>query len=259
MMARPKTLGHASRNARVVPRRRTEARPCAAPGTLRAPAIAGQVVSGAVPGGVQRCWAGGLAVAAQVMWQSRRARRRTGGPAAADRDEPAPWSAVELPTHDTSRAPGADGGLGRPGAMLVLRGRQPKGIPLPHVRPSRPPGATASRGGRSPVLAEREASSTQVPEEEGVHDRPLPGRVPVRRRAVPRLGHRLEGPARRAQGRLRRPRRALPAHDGRRDPAGAPAPVPLAAARNPTIGVCRHWWGWVASARGACARALAPS
>jgi hypothetical protein len=52
--------------------------------------------------------------------------------------------------------------------MLVLRGRQPKGIPLPHVRPSRPPGATASRGGRSPVLAEREASSTQVPEEEGV-------------------------------------------------------------------------------------------
>jgi SET domain-containing protein len=39
---------------------------------------------------------------------------------------------------------------------------------LPHVHPSRPPGATASRGGRSPVLPEREASSTQVPEEEGV-------------------------------------------------------------------------------------------
>jgi len=39
---------------------------------------------------------------------------------------------------------------------------------LPHVHPSRPPGATAWRGGRSPVLAEREASSTQVPEEEGV-------------------------------------------------------------------------------------------
>jgi uncharacterized protein len=39
---------------------------------------------------------------------------------------------------------------------------------LPHVRPSRPPGATTSRGGRSPVLAEREPSSTQVPEEEGV-------------------------------------------------------------------------------------------
>jgi hypothetical protein len=34
---------------------------------------------------------------------------------------------------------------------------------LPHVRPFRPPGATASRGGRSPVLAR-----TQVPEEEGV-------------------------------------------------------------------------------------------
>lgn len=39
---------------------------------------------------------------------------------------------------------------------------------MPHVHPSRPPGATASRGGRSPVLAERGASSTQVPEEEGV-------------------------------------------------------------------------------------------
>jgi len=38
--------------------------------------------------------------------------------------------------------------------------------------------------------------------------------VPVRRRAVPRLGHRLEGSARRAQSRLRRARRALPAHDG---------------------------------------------
>ena len=39
---------------------------------------------------------------------------------------------------------------------------------MPHVDPSRPPGATASRGGRSPVLAELEVSSTQVPEEEGV-------------------------------------------------------------------------------------------
>jgi hypothetical protein len=39
---------------------------------------------------------------------------------------------------------------------------------LPHVRPSRPPGATASRGGRSPAPAEREASSTEVPEAEGV-------------------------------------------------------------------------------------------
>src|SRR5450759_2091268 len=36
---------------------------------------------------------------------------------------------------------------------------------LPHVRPSGLPGAAASRGGRSPVLAESEASSTQVPEE----------------------------------------------------------------------------------------------
>jgi hypothetical protein len=48
--------------------------------------------------------------------------------------------------------------------MLVLRGRQPKGDPLPHVRPSRPTGATASRGGRSP----ERGASTQVPEEEGV-------------------------------------------------------------------------------------------
>jgi hypothetical protein len=39
---------------------------------------------------------------------------------------------------------------------------------LPHVRPSKPPGATASRGGRSPLLADRETSSTQAPEEEGV-------------------------------------------------------------------------------------------
>ena len=46
-------------------------------------------------------------------------------------------------------------GLGRPGAVLVLRGRQPKGDPLPQVHPPRPPGATASHGGRSPVLAER--------------------------------------------------------------------------------------------------------
>lgn len=36
---------------------------------------------------------------------------------------------------------------------------------MPHVRPSGLPGAAASRGGRSPVLAESEASSTQVPEE----------------------------------------------------------------------------------------------
>ena len=39
---------------------------------------------------------------------------------------------------------------------------------MPHVRTSRLPGAIASGGGRSPVLAEREASTTQVPEEEGV-------------------------------------------------------------------------------------------
>ncbi|HEY8763989.1 MAG TPA: SET domain-containing methyltransferase, partial [Solirubrobacteraceae bacterium] len=35
---------------------------------------------------------------------------------------------------------------------------------MPHVRPSRPPGATASHGARSP----ERGASTQVPEEEGV-------------------------------------------------------------------------------------------
>jgi hypothetical protein len=39
---------------------------------------------------------------------------------------------------------------------------------LPHVGTSGLPGATVSRGGRSPALAEREASSTQPSEEEGV-------------------------------------------------------------------------------------------
>ncbi len=39
---------------------------------------------------------------------------------------------------------------------------------MPDVRPSRPPGVIASHGGRSRVLPEREASSTQLPEEEGV-------------------------------------------------------------------------------------------
>jgi hypothetical protein len=52
--------------------------------------------------------------------------------------------------------------------MLVRRGRQPKEVPLPHAHPSTPPAATASHGGRSPVLAKRETSSTQVPGEDGV-------------------------------------------------------------------------------------------
>jgi hypothetical protein len=39
---------------------------------------------------------------------------------------------------------------------------------LPHVLTSTLPDATASRGGSSSVLAEREASTTQFPEEEGV-------------------------------------------------------------------------------------------
>ncbi|HEY7829522.1 MAG TPA: SET domain-containing methyltransferase [Solirubrobacteraceae bacterium] len=39
---------------------------------------------------------------------------------------------------------------------------------MPHVLTSTLPDATASRGGSSSVLAEREASTTQFPEEEGV-------------------------------------------------------------------------------------------
>ena len=39
---------------------------------------------------------------------------------------------------------------------------------MPHVRTSRLPGATASRGGKSSVLAPRAPSGTRVPEEEGV-------------------------------------------------------------------------------------------
>lgn len=39
---------------------------------------------------------------------------------------------------------------------------------MPHVLTSTLPDATASRGGSSPVLAQREASITQFPEEEGV-------------------------------------------------------------------------------------------
>jgi hypothetical protein len=52
--------------------------------------------------------------------------------------------------------------------MLVVRECQPKGVSLPRVRPSRPPDASASRGGRSPVSAEGEASGPWVPEDEGV-------------------------------------------------------------------------------------------
>ena len=39
---------------------------------------------------------------------------------------------------------------------------------MPHVRTSGLPAASVSRGGRSPVLAEREASSAQSSEDEGV-------------------------------------------------------------------------------------------
>ena len=55
----------------------------------------------------------------------------------------------------------------------------------------------------------------------------FPVDVPVRRRAVPRLGHGLEGSAGHAQGRLRRARRAVPPCDGRR-------------AGNRAGSVCRH-------------------
>jgi len=50
--------------------------------------------------------------------------------------------------------------------MLGVRGRQLKGVPLPHVRPSDSPGASASRGGTA--LAERHTSTVQNPAEEGV-------------------------------------------------------------------------------------------
>lgn len=52
--------------------------------------------------------------------------------------------------------------------MLALLGRLPKGVPLPHVHSPNPPVATATRGVRSPVLAKREARSTQLPEGECV-------------------------------------------------------------------------------------------
>src|SRR5829696_1618641 len=50
--------------------------------------------------------------------------------------------------------------------MLALRGRQLKGVPLPHVRPTDPPGAPASQGGTA--LAEREARPIPAPAENGV-------------------------------------------------------------------------------------------
>jgi hypothetical protein len=61
-------------------------------------------------------------------------------------------------------APGAAGGLGRPGAMLVLRGRQPKGVTCPFTRPGRPAPprrlATDRRSaGRAPTWRRRRASS----------------------------------------------------------------------------------------------------
>jgi hypothetical protein len=52
--------------------------------------------------------------------------------------------------------------------MLILRGCQPKGVSLPNVHSFRPPGASMSHGGRSLVLPQLEASSTQPSEEEGV-------------------------------------------------------------------------------------------
>lgn len=58
--------------------------------------------------------------------------------------------------------------------MLALRGRQPKGVPLPHVRPSRSPGAIAPRNGSSPVLAQRGASRGELLREEGVELRRTP-------------------------------------------------------------------------------------
>ena len=59
---------------------------------------------------------------------------------------------------------GSDG----PALCSSPEGVKPKGVPLPHVRTAGLPGVTMSFGGRSPVLAEREAITTHVPEEEGV-------------------------------------------------------------------------------------------
>ena len=67
-----------------------------------------------------------------------------------------------LPDHVRVTLEGAWDGTA---AMLVVRGRRSKGVPLPHVRPSELPDAAASRGGT--LLVEREAA-LQVPEDEGV-------------------------------------------------------------------------------------------
>jgi len=55
-----------------------------------------------------------------------------------------------------------------PRLCSTFEGVNRKGVPLPDVHPSRSPGATASHDARLSVLAEHEASSTQVPAGEGV-------------------------------------------------------------------------------------------
>jgi hypothetical protein len=76
--------------------------------------------------------------------------------------------------------------------------------------------------------------------------------VPVRRRAVPRFGHRLEGSARRAQGRVRRARRAVPAHDRRRDPARDRAGWRRRSPGSPTLMAAGAAAGRVGGVRGRC-------
>ena len=73
-----------------------------------------------------------------------------------------------LGSADPARALGIAGGSDGPGLCSSFESVDRKGVPLPDVHPSRPPGATASHVARLSVLAEREASSTQVPDGEGV-------------------------------------------------------------------------------------------
>ena len=104
---------------------------------------------------------------------------------------------------------------GRSRPLGAPRRPGPEGQPLLRSQLRRPPQRRAGVRLRRPPPDRRRAGADVRLRHAQLHDRPLPGRVPVRCRAVPRLGHRLEGSARRAQGRLRRARRALSAHDGR--------------------------------------------
>jgi hypothetical protein len=106
--------------------------------------------------------AGGLAVAAQVMSQSRCARlvlvvrRRAPG---ADRDEPAPWGAANLrfTTRVVHREP--PGGSDGPGLCSSFEGVNRKGFPCPtFVRPGRPAPPRRVAADRQPLRSARRAA-----------------------------------------------------------------------------------------------------